>query len=244
MIKLHAFGPAFGLPEASPYITKTEVQLRMAGLAYEKVQGDLDKTPKHKLPIIEDNGVVVADSTFIRDYLERTRGIDLDEGLSLRDRATAWAIERMLEDNLYWIMIHDRWLDDANFQRGPAVFFQGAPEHLRDAIIKDARSRVAANLNGHGIGRHDGAERLELANRSLSSLAVLLGDKPFLMGDRPTGVDAFAFALLAGITAPVFNMPLRNAVEAFGPFTAYVQRMAMRFYPDHGWWWQRTAEMP
>ena len=32
MITLYVFGPNFGLPETSPYVTKTEVQLKMAGL--------------------------------------------------------------------------------------------------------------------------------------------------------------------------------------------------------------------
>lgn len=241
MIKLHAFGPAFGLPDPSPYVTKTEVQLRMAGLAYEKVKGDLEKTPKHKLPIIEDDGLVVADSTFIRAHLERTRGIDLDAGLSLRDRATAWAIERMLEDHYGWAMVHDRWMDDANFQRGPALFFQGAPEHLRDAIIKDVRARVAANMHGHGIGRHSPAERLDLATRSLSALSVLLGDRPYVMGDQPTGVDAFAFAVLAATLTPIFDTTLHQAVAAHGNLTPYVRRMAARFYADHDWWWDRAA---
>lgn len=241
MITLHAFGPAFGLPEPSPYVTKTEVQLRMAGLEYTKVKGDLEKTPKHKLPIIEDDGLIVADSTFIRAHIERTRGIDLDDGLSLRQRAEAWAIERMLEDHLCWAVVHERWMNDANFQRGPALFFQAAPDHLRDAIIKDVRARVAANMQAHGIGRHSAAERLDLATRSLSALSVLLGDSPFVMGDRPTGVDAFAFAVLAATLSPLFDTPLHQAVAAHGNLAPYVQRMAARFYPDHEWWWNRAA---
>jgi len=241
MIKLHAFGPAFGLPDPSPYITKTEVQLRMAGLDYEKVSGDLEKTPKHKLPIIEDDGQIVADSTFIRSHLERTRGFDLDEGLNMRDRSHAWAIERMLEDHFCWAVVHDRWLDDDNFRRGPSLFFQGVPEHMRDAIIKDARGRVAASMYGHGIGRHNTAERLELAGRSLSALAVQLDDRPFVMGERPTAVDAFAFAILAGATVPLFDTPLRQMVEAHGNLTPYIQRMAARYYPDHVWWWDSAV---
>ena len=36
MITLFGFGTGFGLPEISPFVTKTEVQLKMAGLAYTK----------------------------------------------------------------------------------------------------------------------------------------------------------------------------------------------------------------
>ena len=40
MITLYGFGPGFGLPEISPFVTKTEVQLKMAGLAYRKEKAD------------------------------------------------------------------------------------------------------------------------------------------------------------------------------------------------------------
>lgn len=240
MIKLHAFGPMFGLPDPSPYVTKTEIHLRMAGLAYEKVIGDLDKTPKHKLPIIEDDGQIVDDSTFIRSHIERTRGIDLDAGLSVRERAEAWAIERMLEDHLCWTVIYDRWMDDANFMRGPAQFFQGAPAHLRDGIIKDVRTRITTKMMDHGIGRHSPAERLELAHRSLSALTTLMGNRPYVMGEQATAVDAFAFAVLTAALTPLFNTPLRQAVEGYGCLLPYVRRMAARFYPDHAWWWERS----
>lgn len=33
MITLYGFGQNFGLPEVSPYVTKTEVHLRLAGSA-------------------------------------------------------------------------------------------------------------------------------------------------------------------------------------------------------------------
>ena len=34
MITLYTFGPAFGLPDPSPFVMKAEVLLKMAGLPY------------------------------------------------------------------------------------------------------------------------------------------------------------------------------------------------------------------
>ena len=86
MITLYEFAEGFGLPEISPYVTKTEVQLRMAGLGYVKAQAAPMASPKGQLPWIEDDGEAIADSHFIRLHLERKYGVDFDEGLSASER--------------------------------------------------------------------------------------------------------------------------------------------------------------
>ena len=55
MITLYGFGAGFGLPEISPFVTKTEVQLKMAGLAYRKERAMPPASPKGQLPYIEDD---------------------------------------------------------------------------------------------------------------------------------------------------------------------------------------------
>jgi len=66
MITLYGFGPAFGLPDPSPFVTKAEVLLKMAGLEFRTDANGFRKAPKRKLPYIDDGGTIVADSTFIR----------------------------------------------------------------------------------------------------------------------------------------------------------------------------------
>ncbi len=131
MITLYTFGPHFGLPDPSPFVTKAEILLKMAGLPYRADTGGFAKAPKGKLPYIDDDGKKVADSTFIRRHLERKYGVDFDRGLSPEQRASAWAFEKMAEDNLYWAALDSRWNDDANFARGPAVFFRKIPAPVR-----------------------------------------------------------------------------------------------------------------
>ena len=109
MITLYGFGPNFGLPETSPYVTKTEVQLRMAGLDFRKEQAFPDQSPKGQLPFIDDDGELIADSAFIRAHIERKYGVDLDVGLNPRRRAEACAIERMIENHFGWTVGHSRF---------------------------------------------------------------------------------------------------------------------------------------
>ena len=231
MITLYGFGEGFGLPEISPYVTKTEVQLKMAGLAYEKVRGAPSDAPKGQLPFIDNGGVRIGDSTFIRGYLERTYGLDFDEGLSPRERAEAWAIERMAENQLGWIMIQDRWLVAENFAKGPSRFFDGAPDAVRDGALEGIRLTVQAI----GVGRHSDLETVALGVRSLAALSAILGDKRYLFGARPCGADATAFAMLAAILTPYFDSELRRRAEGFGTLVAYVDRLMAQFYPGFDW---------
>ena len=151
-------------------------------------------SPKGQLPFIDDDGVAIADSTFIRAHIEHKYGFDFDAGLSRQARAQAWAFERMIEHHVYWAMVGARWVDAENFAKGPAHFFDGAPEHRREKLREDAQFRVAENYLLSGLGRHAPDDDVDLAVRSLFALSVQLGDRPYLMGDKPCGTDATAFA--------------------------------------------------
>ena len=231
-IILYTFGAGFDLPEASPYCMKAEVQLKMAGLPYEKDFSGYPTAPKGKLPYIKDGAAVIADSTFIRQHLEWSYGIDFDAGYGPEERAFAWAVERMLEDHLGWAMLKYRWLDAASFAKGPAHFFDDAPEEMRDRLRAETLAEIRQRLHGHGIGRHADEDVLFLGSRSINSFSALLGEKPFLLGDTPCGTDATAFAMLAGVMTPFFESDLRKAAEACGNLQPYLARMMARFYPE------------
>lgn len=235
MIILYGAGPGFGLPEISPYSMKTAVQLRMAGLEFEVRQAMPAQSPKGQLPFLDDEGELVADSTFIRLHLEWKYGFDLDAGLDARQRAEAWAIERMVENHFGWTAIWPRYFLDENFARGPAHFFDGMPEAQRAAMIEQLKARAATSFRAVGITRHEPDEIEWLGTRSLQSLSAILGDKPYLMGEQPSGVDAIAFAQLAGLLTPHFTSPLRRQAEGFPNLGAYADRMMARFYPDFVW---------
>jgi len=232
MITLYTFGPAFDLPDPSPFVTKALMLLKLAGLPFTEDRSGFRKAPKGKLPYIDDGGVIVADSTLIRFHIEKTYGFDFDKGLSKEQQATAWAVEKMCEDHLYWAMLDARWLDDANFAKGPALFFKRAPAPIRPFVIRMVRGKVRKSLAAHGIGRHSQAEIDDLARRDIEALATLLGDKPCLLSQEPTGVDATAFAFIAGSLCKRFETKLRTAAEAHANLVAYRDRMLARFFPD------------
>lgn len=227
MLTLYGFGPAFGLPDPSPFTMKTEVQLKMAGVPYKFERASPRDAPKGKLPFIRVGAHRLGDSTFIRAHIEKAHGFDFDGGLCTVERSLAWAMERMLEDHLYFALIHMRWMDDENWQKGPIHFFDGLPEGTADA----ARERVRGVLAGHGIDRHSHGDIAELGGRSFDALSVFLGDKPYLMGERVCGADATVFAMVAAVLTPFFTGELRKRAEAHENLLSYRDRMMMQFYP-------------
>lgn len=232
MITLYGSNPAFGLPQASPFVMKTEVQLKMAGLLYRLERALPTDGPKGKIPWIVDGELRIGDSTLIREHLERAHGADLDRGLTTAQRAQAWAIERLLEDHLYWIILRDHWLDDGNFARGPAHFFDPLPEEKREAARAAGRKRVADMLHAQGIGRHTQPEAEALGRRSVTALAALLADKSYLMGEEPAATDATAFAMIASLLSPVFASEFKSYALSLGNLVAYRDRMMAQYYPE------------
>src|SRR5579859_973349 len=227
MIVLYCFGPLWGLPDPSPFVVKTAVQLKMSGLAFRTDKSRPPEAPKGNLPFIEDNGVRIGDSVFIREHLERKYGVDLDAGLDARQRAQAWAVEKVVEDHLYWATVYARWAVKENFDKGPAIFFGDAPPEVLEA----ARGRVLEVLHGQGFGRHSLGEVAHLAGRSFASLAELLGDGPYLAGETMGGADATLFAGLSAVLTPHFDTPVRDALLKHPNLVAFSQRMMQRFYP-------------
>ncbi len=233
MITLFTFGPAFGLPDPSPFVTKAEVLLKLSGLPYKTSTKGLRGAPKGKLPYIDDDGVIVADSTLIRMHLEERHGIDFDKGLSPAEKGVAWAFEKMCEDHLYWAVVHSRWMDRANFDQGPRRFFDIAPAPIRPLVIWAIRRRVRRDLHGQGLGRNERGEIEKLAMRGIGAIADQLGDKPYLMGMAPCGADATAFAWVLSILCSRFETSLRNAAEQRANLVAYRDRGLRQWFPEH-----------
>ncbi|MCW3479286.1 glutathione S-transferase family protein [Neisseriaceae bacterium JH1-16] len=232
MITLYTFGPQFGLPDPSPFVTKADLLLKMSGLPYRTDPRGFRGAPKGKLPYIDDDGVKVADSTLIRLHLESQHRIDFDAGYGPEERALAWAVEKMLEEHLYFALVQARWMDDANFRRGPSHFFARVPAPLRPLVEKMIRGKVRKVLHAQGIGRHSPEEIAAMAGRDIDAVATLLGDKPYLLGDTPCGADASVFAFVAGTLCPVFETPIRQQAERHANLRDYVERLRARFYPE------------
>lgn len=232
MITLYCFQPVPGLPDASPFVTKAMTLLKLAGLDYVEDRTGFSRAPKGKQPYISDDGEIIADSTFIRFHIEKAHSFDFDAHLTAEQRAIGWCVEKMCEEHLYWIIARMRWMDDANFERGPARFFDHAPAFARPFAKWYVRRRVAASLRAQGMGRHSAPEVDALGLRDVEALATLIGDKPYLFGDTPSGADATVFAFVASVLAPIAESAVRDAALAKPNLVDYRNRMLKAYFPN------------
>jgi glutathione S-transferase len=231
MIRLHQFAPALGLPNASPFCMKLETYLRMAGLPYETVNdGNVLKAPKSKLPWIDDDGVRLADTSFIIDHLARKYGDPLDAGLSPALRAQATAFQRLFEEDLYWAVVYTRWAEPQGWRVTQQAFFGALPAPLRGIVSRLARRGLLAEMRGHGMGRHSEAEIHAIGCRDITAVADFLGDRAYMLGDAPSSLDATAHAFLANVLWAPVDSPIRRHAAARPTLEAYCQRMKARYW--------------
>jgi len=233
MIKLLIYPPAFGEPTASPFCMKTLCMLEAAKLPYQIVETpDPRKTPNAKLPVIEVDGQVIADSEVIRAFIEKTANFDFDSGLNERDRALSRSVIRMVEEHVYFAIVADRWGEDDNWVYVRNVFFGQIPAIIRGIVTGFIRKQALRDLHGQGTGRLSRKERFDRVRRDIIALREILGEQDFLFGEHPTAADYSVLPMLrASIVTPV-EKPLAKFIKNDPILMAYVTRVTDRSYPQ------------
>jgi len=233
MIKLYQFDPAFGLPNASPFCMKLETYLRMAGLPFEippATMREFQKAPKGKMPYIDDNGKILADTSFIIDHLKTTYGDKLDGWLTNEQKAIALAFQRLMEENLYWAVVYTRWVEPEGWAKTKPAFFDKLPVPMKWFVPTLARRGLVKEMYGQGIGRHGRDEICAIGKRDITALADFLGQKPYFMGESPCSLDAAAYSFLANLIWSPVESPLKQHAQQYPQLEAYCRRMKSRYY--------------
>ena len=226
MITLYSFPGRGTIPSASPFCFKLEAYLRMTKREFRTVAPKLsNKAPKGKLPYIEDNGRLIADSGFVIEYLKKTYGDPLDSDMSAPDQAIAHAFRRMFEENFYWAMVHARWLDESNWAETKRQIFGDMPLLMRLIGPGFARKGLKKQIMGHGMGRHGQDEIYKIGLDDLRAASTHLGDKRYFMGDRMRTIDATVYPFVTGVLWSTGDSPLKSEAARLTNLKPYCERM-------------------
>ena len=221
----------WGLVSVSPFCLKLDAFLRMTGIEHESVTVKAPfGAPKGKAPWIDHDGMKLGDSSLIIQYLIEKFGHDPDAHLTAEQRGLSLAIQRLTDENLYWAMVHDRWLTPENWGLLKSTVLGGLPLLVRTILAPFARRGVRKQIIGHGMGIHSADEIAAIATRDINALAAILGDKPYFFGDIPSQIDAVAYGQLANIYTVEFASPLKPVIAGHANLVGFLERFRARYY--------------
>jgi glutathione S-transferase len=218
--------PAWGLPNPSPFCMKVETWLRMAQIPYvTKALQSPPKSRSKKVPYIErPDGTLLADSSAIIETLRQERGVTLDDGLSEDDRALGVLLQRTFEEDLYFIVLFERWAIRDNWKIVEPAYFGTVPWIIRRTVVPFVRRGVLASAYGQGVARLDDAQRHRKAEADLAAVSRILGTKEFFF-ERRSSYDAIGYAFLANIIYVPIASPTADAARTHENLVRYCERM-------------------
>jgi glutathione S-transferase len=230
MLRVFTFSPLWGLPSAGPFALKLLAWLNLAELPYEQVNEDNPrKGPKGKNPWIEFEGTRVGDSELIIEFLSRRFGIDLDAGLSTEQKAVGLAWRRAFEEHFHQVLEWELFVHPAGASFMRQSLSSKMPV-LGPLIFTGLRSHLRRQLYGRGIARHAPEVIAAKGLADADALANFLGDRQFLLADRPSMADASIFGLLAPMAYWPMETPVASQIKTFPTLMAYCDRMRQRCF--------------
>ena len=232
MIVLHTLPGAWELTSLSPFCTKLETWLRMAGLPFEARPADPRRAPKGKCPFVESEGCLIGDSQLIIQQLSAQRAVTLDAWLSTAQHRAGHALRRMLEEGTYFGLGHARWQHEEGYRVYQHAFRAMMPPLVRDVVPRLIRRGMIKALRAQGTGRHGFGEIQAMIRADLEALAAQLGAQDYLFGAQSCSYDAVAYAFVDGLLGFPVPSPAGDWLRAHAALVAYRARIRARWYPQ------------
>lgn len=132
--------------------------------------------------------------------------------------------------------VHRRWKEVP--EKLPDLLAK-KPNWILRFIIKRTAGSVQQDLYSQGMGRHTTAEVAHIAVKDLRSLSTILGDRPYLLGDKPSSYDAAVFSALAVYLWQLPGSAHETYLNTEGQnLVRYCERLREKWYSD---WDELTA---
>lgn len=226
--------PVWGLPNPSPFCMKLEAWLRLAKIPHQlKSLTGPPRSISGKIPYIERaDGSLLADSNVITETLGREWSVKLDAALSAEQQACGLMLRRLFEEDLYWVMVYERWVRPEGWKLTKSGYFGTLPPIVRDLLPALIRRKVQRDAWGQGLVRLPHAQIIEHATNDFAALESLLGGRPFFLGDHATSIDATAYGFLANMLLAPIPSETKESLAGFPGLVSYVARMRGLLYGE------------
>ena len=165
MIKLYQYPSIWDMPSLSPFCSKVFYFLTWANIPFEVIQvSNPRKGPKGKFPVIDDNGLLVADSEFIIEHCRQKYEVDIE------DHIDDLAIRRLLEEHLYFIILYSRWIDPESRVQIENAFKPFFPKGVGKIGLSIIRIQLRKQGYLQGIARHN---RQQIYQKGIDDLRAI-----------------------------------------------------------------------
>ena len=237
-MKVFGLAKTWDFPDASPYVCKLVMWLKLVDIDFELIYVPwpemIERAPRKSVPWVEDDdGELIHDSQRVIERLTAKREIPLDAHLSARENGQMRAWQRLLEDHYYWAgLVQMRWVEDHNwalYKQELAAALTPSPEI--EAFFQEIRDYLVGEFRGHAVGKMTTAEVRAVACQDLDALSDQLGENPWLMGARPSGIDAMLYACLLQTFATRCTSPLVDYARAKENLYEYYIRLRDQYWP-------------
>ncbi|CAI6337416.1 unnamed protein product [Periconia digitata] len=237
-----------GLFVWSPFVTKLEFRLRISNTHYVPAAGSPPNGPRKKIPYLDltasDGSVVhLSDTTWItRDLIKRGVLPDINAKLSPTQSAIDTAVRIMLEEKLFFLQSHERWV--LNFETMRDKVFSQVPLPQRDVVGEKTKNEIIQKLDLQGTGRFTDAERWESIEEIWTAIDGLLQESKAKAGDgecfwilggsEPTEADATVFGYSVSSQACKSGPKSAQLVKTKFPVVLeYARRIQQKYFADY-----------
>jgi glutathione S-transferase len=224
MLTLFSYPELYGVADNNPYGLKVFAFLRLCGLTFRHEHiVDAQAAPRGQLPYITDDGVAVGDSDAIIQYLVSRYNLDINSGMTAKERRMDLFVRRTLDD-LYWVMSYSRWRDPRFWPLFCEALLRTHPA-LTHNTLELAQRHNFERYHYQGIGRFEPEQVYARGLADLEALADSIGDSQFLFGATVRSADAGIYGFLANIYFYPIETPLRAFLLARQNLVSYCERM-------------------
>ncbi|AWN73228.1 Tom37 metaxin N-terminal-like domain-containing protein [Legionella anisa] len=202
MIKLYQYPGVWGMPSLSPFCSKVFYFLIWAKIPFEVVQVfNPRQGPKGKFPVIDDDGVVVADSEFIMKHCREKYGLNIE------DPVEDLPIRRLLEEHLYFIILYSRWIDPENKEQIDRAFRHFFPKGMGRLVLFLIRRQLRKQAYFQGISRHSRQQIYQKGVDDLRAIEYFIAQG---QQEECRAVDMSLYAFLQVIQQTPLDTPIRS----------------------------------
>lgn len=215
-----------GLLSSSPFCAKVEMFLLLNKLPYKTESGNPMKTKKGKLPVLTDtDNLTVDDSRFILKHLIKKYNLTLDDNLTPQEKAKGHIMQRLCEESLYFYGLYFAFIDEKGWAEVKNSLEEMLPPIIRNIVPRFLRNNIRKSLHGQGTGRQTPEEIKRLAFEDIDALAVMIGEGPFVLGEKLTSYDATIAAFVASYIVRTNDSPIVAYAKTKKELVDYNQRI-------------------